>query len=39
LRPSGARWREAKLRESIARLNAATAQVVSLVGEIDEDQS
>ncbi|MGH2792335.1 MAG: DUF222 domain-containing protein [Actinomycetota bacterium] len=38
-RRDSARRREGELREAIARLNAATAEVVSLVGEIEADQS
>jgi hypothetical protein len=36
---TGAREREAELRESIAHLNAATAKVVELVGAIAADES
>ncbi|MGH2735548.1 MAG: DUF222 domain-containing protein [Actinomycetota bacterium] len=37
--PDKARDREARLREAIAHLNAATAEVVELVGAIDRDES
>ncbi|MGH2789898.1 MAG: DUF222 domain-containing protein, partial [Actinomycetota bacterium] len=38
-RRDSARRREAELREAIARLNAATAEVVALVGEIEAEGS
>jgi hypothetical protein len=38
-RRGAARRREAELREAIARLDAATAEVVALVGEIEADES
>ena len=38
-RRESARGREAELREAIARLNAATAEVVALVGEIEAEGS